>query len=199
MFWSSRGFETFTIPHHTTVTMRDYDKQYPLSTVVKYPSKDEKFRVGMHYSSKGSTNASSLTFNPSTTEFTVENKIFEFSSFDGYHAEVVWTKGEEKETFFSYKPATRASAAASLAVPVILHSSFASHHEFAAMRTDFRPYSYLTNDSAVVRNMVDTLVVDTHRWEDMRRHAFEISRCYHSELIVDMYVRVFLYLIKKRG
>jgi len=97
-----------------------------------------------------------------------------------------------------YKGPTRAITGASFGIPLLMHKGFVSHKDFAEVRTDLKPYMYLVSNGTEVRKYVDMWIADRVLWQKAKRHAFELSRCYHSALVVDMYVRVFSYLIGKK-
>jgi hypothetical protein len=199
-----QGFDTFLIPHHTTLTTQAWEGKYPFKKTVRYPSEHEKFHLGMHFGSHGGTPASDFEFNWNTTEFVIwsaqdrRTKKFTFDRLLEFNAALIWTKNNETKEDLLYKGPTRAATAASLRIPVIMHNGFVGHHEFASIRTDLHPYEWLTNDGLQVREFIDTWVAHKVVWQSAKRHAYELARCYHSAMIADMYVCMFSYLIRKK-
>jgi len=200
--YQSWGYETFVIEHHTTLTMKRWEGYFPFNDTIRYPKGGELFHVGMYYSG-GETSAKNIIFDNKTTEF----EIFKFEKFHGdkflwFHASLVWMKNRadilHNVVTSLYKGSTRATTAACLGIPVILHNGSSGHLEFSTIRTDHKPYFYLTDTGEDVRKFVDRWVADRNKWEKAKHHVYEISRCYHSKLIVDMYVRVFSYLLERK-
>jgi len=200
--YQSRGYETFVIEHHTTLTMKQWKGNFTSVDKIRYPDDGELFHVGMTFSG-GGTDAESINFDWNTTEFKIfSTPKFHPDIFLWFHAALVWMKNRADELHnlwtSLYKGPQRATSAACLGIPVLLHSGLTSHLEFSTVRTDQEPYIYLTDEDLQVRKFVDLWVADRSLWQKAKSDAYELARCYHSELIVDMYVRVFSYLIRRK-